>query len=59
MSSNHKAFVAVTVHLEQDGQPILLLLDITKLTVSHSGDNLATAFTKILKDYKIPEKVSI
>ncbi len=59
MSPNHKAFVAVTMHLEQDRQPISLLLDITKITVSHLGDNLAIAFTKILKDYKIPNKVSI
>ncbi len=59
MSPNHKAFVAVTVHLEQDGQPISLLLDIIELAVSHSGDNLAMVFAKILKDYKIFDKVSI
>ena len=56
---NHKAFVVVTVHLEHDGQPISLLLDIIELSVSHSGDNLATVFAKILKDYRISEKVSI
>ena len=58
-SPNHKAFVVVTVHLEHDGQPISLLLDIIELTVLHSGDNLAAAFAKILEDYRISEKVSI
>ena len=59
MSPNHKAFVAVTVHLEHNGQPISLLLDIIELAVSHSGDNLAAVFAKILEDYRISEKVSI
>ena len=58
MSPNHKAFVAVTVHLEHDGQPISLLLDIIELAVSHLGDNLAMAFAKILRDYRISDKVS-
>jgi hypothetical protein len=57
-SPNHKAFVAVTVHLEHDGQPISLLLDIIDLAVLHSGDNLAVAFAKILRDYRISDKVS-
>jgi hypothetical protein len=51
--------VVVTVHLEHDGQPISLFLDIIELAVSHSGDNLATVFAKILEDYRISEKVSI
>jgi len=58
MSPNHKAFVAVTVHLKHDGQPISLLLDIIELAVLHLGDNLATAFAKILRDYRISDKVS-
>ncbi len=58
MSPNHKAFMAVTVYLEHDGQPISLLLDIIELAVSHSGDNLATVFAKILRDYRISNKVS-
>jgi hypothetical protein len=57
-SPNHKAFVAVTIHLEHDGQPISLLLDIIELAVLHSGDNLAVAFAKILRDYRISDKVS-
>ena len=58
-SPNSKPFIAVTVHFEHDGTPISLLLDIVKVAESHSGVNLAVAFTKILKDYGIQEKVSI
>jgi hypothetical protein len=58
-SPNHRAFVAVTVHLEHDSKPISLLLDIVELAVSHSGVNLAAALAKTLKDYEISEKVSV
>jgi hypothetical protein len=57
-SPNHKAYVAVTVHFESEGQPISMLLDIVELACSHSGINLAAAFAKILEDFKISDKVS-
>ncbi len=73
-SPNHCAFVAVTVHLEQDGLPLCLLLDIVEvaevcahvcslcfqltLDQSHNGFNLAAAFAQILDDFKIEKKVS-
>ena len=28
---NHRAFVAVTVHLEQDGAPLCLVLDVVEV----------------------------
>jgi len=55
-SPNHKAHVAVTVHFENEGVPIAMLLDI-ELTHSHSGINLAAAFTKILEDFGISDCV--
>jgi hypothetical protein len=58
-SPNQRAFVAITVHLEHDGVPISLLLDIVEVAKSHTGVNLATAFAKILEDYGISEKVMI
>lgn len=58
-SPNSKAYVAVTVHLEQNGVPLGLLLDIVEVAESHSGKNLAAAFAKILKDFGIAEKVSL
>jgi hypothetical protein len=56
-SPNHKAIVAVTVHFEQDGQPISLLLDLVEVACSHTGANLAKAFADILYDFGIEEKV--
>ena len=47
-SPNHKAYVAVTMHFENEGVPVSMLLDIVEVTCSHSGFNLAQAFAKIL-----------
>jgi hypothetical protein len=57
MSPNHKAYVAVTVHFEQHGQSISLLLDLVDLACSHTGANLAKAFVGILDDFEITDKV--
>ena len=57
-SPNHRAFVAVTVHFEQQGTPVSFLLDVVELACSHTGVNLATAFAKILKEFGIEHKVS-
>jgi hypothetical protein len=57
-SPNNKALVAITVHFEQDGVPICLLLDVVEVARSHTGINLANAFVDVLKDYKIEDKVS-
>ena len=48
----------MTVHLEQDGMPLSMLLDIVEVASSHSGVNLAEEFAKILKDFGISDKVS-
>ena len=50
--------MVVMVHLENEGMPISMLLDIMELACSHSGLNLAAASTKILKDFGISDKVS-
>ena len=57
MSPNHKAYVAVTIHFEEHGVPISMLFDLVKVAQSHTGINLATAFTKILDDFGISNKV--
>ena len=57
-SPNHKAYVAVTVHFENEGVPMAMLLNIVELARSHSGFNLAAAFAKILEDFGISDKVS-
>ena len=56
-SPNHKAYVAVMVHFEQNGESMCLLLDLVEVATSHSGRNLAAAFVKILTDFGIGHKV--
>ena len=58
-SPNHKAYITVTVHLEREGVPLCLLLDIIEVACSHSGANLANAFATILGDFGIADKVSL
>ena len=58
-SPNNHAFVAQTVHFEHNGTPMAFLLDIVEVAASHSGENLAAAFAKILEDYGISNKVCI
>lgn len=47
----------VTVHFEEKGVPVSMLLDLVEVAKSHSGLNLATAFAKILQDFGICDKV--
>jgi hypothetical protein len=57
-SPNYKAYVAVTVHFENEGVPVSMLLDMVEVACSHSGINLAAAFAKILEDFGISDKAS-
>jgi coproporphyrinogen III oxidase len=57
-SPNHKAYVAVTVHFEEKGVPISMLLDLVQAATNHSGINLAAVFAKILEDFGISDKIS-
>jgi len=54
-SPNNKAYVAVTVHFEQNGIPVCLLLDVMEVACSHTSENLAIVFADILKDYEIED----
>ena len=58
-SPNNKAYVAITVHFEEKGAPVSMLLDLVEVTQSHSRLNLAQAFAKILDDFGISDKVGI
>jgi len=58
-SPNHRAFIALTVHFEDNGTQVSLLLDIVELAKSHTGLNLAKAFAKVVMDYGIDHKVSM
>jgi hypothetical protein len=56
---NHKAYVAVTAHLEHEGKPLCFLLDVVEVAKSHSGINLASVFAQILKEFGIEQKVRL
>ena len=58
-SPNYKAFVAITVHFQMDGSPVVMLLDLIKVAESHSGLHLTVIFAKILDDFMIADKVSM
>lgn len=73
-SPNHKAFIALSVHLEHDGIPIAMILDVVEVAEvklnwtycnkaadmrqSHSGMVLAEAFANVLREFGIDDKVS-
>ena len=50
--------IAITVHLEQNRVPLCMLLDLMEVAVSHSGLNLTGAFSKVLDDFGISNKVN-
>ncbi|KAL0957210.1 hypothetical protein HGRIS_014896 [Hohenbuehelia grisea] len=56
-SPNHWAFIAIMVHLEMNGEPVSLLLDLVEVAESHNGLNLAVVFAGILDDYGIADKI--
>jgi hypothetical protein len=51
--------MAVTVHFENEGVPVSMLLDLVEVARSHSGLNLAAAFAAVLDEFGIAEKVSL
>ena len=58
-SPNGQAYIAVTVHLEIHGVAESMLLDIVEYASSHTGENLASTFAKVLKDFGISDKVCL
>jgi hypothetical protein len=48
----------VSVHFEKDGVSMAMLLDLVEVAQSHSGENLARTFARILDDFGISSKVS-
>ncbi|KAG2134705.1 hypothetical protein BD769DRAFT_1291985, partial [Suillus cothurnatus] len=43
-SPNHRAYVALSVHLEHEGQGLAMILDIIEVAKTHTGADLAEAF---------------
>jgi hypothetical protein len=47
------------VHLEREGKPMAMLLDIVEVPKSHTRANLALVFSKVLSDFGICGKVRL
>jgi hypothetical protein len=47
----------ITVHLEREGVPLSMLLDLVEVPKSHTGFNLAATFAEVLQAFGIQEKV--
>ncbi|KAK6984665.1 dimer-Tnp-hAT domain-containing protein [Favolaschia claudopus] len=56
-SSNHRAFVAWSVHLHHEGSPLSFLLDIIEVPESHTGKTLANAFDQMLASHGLSNKI--
>ncbi|KAG2030875.1 hypothetical protein BDR03DRAFT_877310, partial [Suillus americanus] len=56
-SPNHRAYVAISVRLQHEGQPLAMILDIVEVPKSHTDANLAEAFAKVLQDFGVSDKV--
>lgn len=58
-SPNDKAFIAISVHFELNGEPMSMLLDLVEVARSHSGLNLAQAFSDVIHEFGLEHKVFI
>jgi hypothetical protein len=56
---NHKVFIAITIHFENNGELMCILLDPVEVTQLHSRLNLAATFAKVLENFGISDKVRI
>ncbi|KIM50294.1 hypothetical protein SCLCIDRAFT_34436 [Scleroderma citrinum Foug A] len=55
-SPNHRMFVAFVVHFVQEGMPMSFPLDMVEVPKSHTGDELAKVFAKVLEENGMSEK---
>lgn len=51
--------MAFTVHFVHEGDPVSMLLDLVEVAKSHSGENLAAVFAKVLEEFGISDKVRL
>lgn len=51
--------MAFTVHFVHEGDPVSMLLDLVEVAKSHSGENLAAVFAKVLEEFGISDKVQL
>ncbi|KAG2028835.1 hypothetical protein BDR03DRAFT_882586 [Suillus americanus] len=58
-SPNHRALVAFSAHFEHEGEPLSIPLDVVEVGKSHTGEELAETFAKMLEEFGISEKVMV
>ena len=58
-SPNHKALLAITIHLLHDEKPLRMVLDVIELAKAHTGKNMAKAIADTLKEFGIAKKVCL
>jgi hypothetical protein len=56
-SPNHRPYMAITVHMEVNGELLVMLLDFVEIARSHTGVALASEFVRILREFGIEHKV--
>jgi hypothetical protein len=57
-SPNNRAFLALLIYFELDGEPVVVLLDCVEVATSHTGETMGMTLGEILEDYGISSKVS-
>ncbi|THH29942.1 hypothetical protein EUX98_g4230 [Antrodiella citrinella] len=55
-SPNHRAYMAITVHYEKEGEAKCLPLDVVEVPFSHTGVALAEEFERVLREFGIQDK---
>jgi hypothetical protein len=57
-SPNHRAYIALCIHLEQKGRPFSMVLDIIEVA-EVSLSLTAASIAEVLEEFQIKEKVSM
>ncbi|KIM53944.1 hypothetical protein SCLCIDRAFT_31494 [Scleroderma citrinum Foug A] len=55
-SPNHWAFIAFCIHMEHEGKPLTMPLDIIEVAKSHTGVEMASVFATMLEDFRLTDK---
>ncbi|THH19321.1 hypothetical protein EUX98_g8801, partial [Antrodiella citrinella] len=56
-SPNHRSYMAILAHLEHEGQPLVLLLDLSEVPFSHTGAALLQVMQRTVLEFGIATKV--
>ncbi|THH17103.1 hypothetical protein EUX98_g9192 [Antrodiella citrinella] len=57
ISPNHRSYMAILAHIEHEGQPLVLPLDLAEVPFSHTGAALSEVMQRTAVDFGIATKV--